>query len=76
MPEGHGLPDPTPGLEKKPNPGSDAAQKMGCNCAVLDNNHGKFAPWPPDGWWIREGCPIHGLPATLAAAAEGLEEME
>jgi len=26
---------------------------------VLDNCHGKFAPWPPDGWWISENCPIH-----------------
>lgn len=39
----------------KPNP----AQKQGCTCAVLDNNHGRFAPWPPDGWWITEGCPLH-----------------
>ena len=25
----------------------------------LDNNHGKHAPWPPDGWWVTEGCPVH-----------------
>lgn len=43
----------------KPNPGSGQARKDGCICAVLDNNHGKFAPWPPDNWWITEGCPVH-----------------
>jgi hypothetical protein len=26
---------------------------------VIDNNHGKWAPHPPDGWWITAGCPIH-----------------
>lgn len=41
------------------NPGSLLAQKNGCTCAVMDNNHGKFAPWPPDGWWITAGCPMH-----------------
>jgi phage tail protein X len=41
------------------NPGSEAARTRGCICAVLDNNHGKFAPWPDDGWWITEGCPVH-----------------
>jgi uncharacterized protein YbdZ (MbtH family) len=49
---------------KKPNPGSDEAVKAGCICAVMDNNHGRFAPWPgkrggPDGWWITAGCPVH-----------------
>lgn len=42
-----------------PNPGSDAARDQGCICAVLDNNRGKRAPWPPDGWWISSGCPVH-----------------
>ncbi len=49
-----------------PNPGSDAARKAGCNCAVMDNNHGRYAPWPadpergmPEGWWITGGCPVH-----------------
>ena len=50
-----------------PNPGSDAAVRAGCLCAVMDNNHGKFPPWPDDGWWITEGCPIH---AARTAAAE------
>ena len=42
-----------------PNPGSDEALQLGCKCAVLDNNHGLYAPWPPDGWWITETCPVH-----------------
>jgi len=44
-----------------PNPGSREALDLGCRCAVLDNNHGRSAPWPPDGWFITEGCPIHHI---------------
>lgn len=44
----------------RPNPGSDEAIELGCICAVLDNNHGKYAPYQPDGWWITAGCPLHG----------------
>lgn len=44
---------------KEPNPGSVEARSKGCVCAVLDNNHGVSPPWPPDGWWITEGCPVH-----------------
>lgn len=44
---------------EKPNPGSEKARLMGCICAVLDNNHGRVAPDPPDGWWITAGCPLH-----------------
>lgn len=43
----------------RPNPGSVEAGKQGCKCAVFDNNHGKFPPWPPSDWWIAEGCPVH-----------------
>jgi hypothetical protein len=46
-------------VDGTPNPGSDAAIKLGCICAVLDNCHGKFAPYPPNGWWITGGCPVH-----------------
>jgi hypothetical protein len=46
-------------IERTPNPGSDAALAQGCICAVLDNCYGKFAPWPPDGWYITAGCPVH-----------------
>jgi hypothetical protein len=42
-----------------PNPGSNAALAAGCLCAVMDNNHGQYPPYPPDGWWITVGCPVH-----------------
>lgn len=58
----------------KPNPGSDAAKEQGCTCATMDNNHGKWAPWPPDGWWITEGCPVHA--AAEAAYNKALAELE
>lgn len=45
-----------------PNPGSHEARDAGCICAVLDNNHGRYAPWPPDGWYITMGCPVHAFP--------------
>lgn len=56
----------------KPNPGSDAAIKAGCTCAVLDNNHGKFPPLldPRDGeplWWMDVDCPLHGAKAIPVA---------
>lgn len=50
-----------------PFPGSDEAIKRGCSCPVLDNNHGKFPPWPASdqmptgGWWINTGCPVHPM---------------
>ena len=46
-------------MTERSNPGSVEAINSGCLCAVLDNNHGRFPPWPPDGWWISEGCPMH-----------------
>lgn len=45
--------------ETVPNPGSDAALNAGCICPVLDNCHGRFPPYPPDGWVIIHGCPVH-----------------
>lgn len=45
--------------EPRPKPGSEAALDAGCLCAVLDNNHGRYPPFPPDGWWITYGCPLH-----------------
>ena len=56
MTEQPGTPDPVP---RTPNPGSDEALSQGCLCAVLDNCHGKVAPYPPDGWYITMGCPVH-----------------
>jgi len=46
-------------MSEVPNPGSPEALLVGCICAVLDNNHGEFAPYPPDEWWITAGCPVH-----------------
>ena len=44
-----------------PNPGSDEALSMGCICAVMDNNHGEYPPFPPTGWFITCGCTVHGF---------------
>jgi len=47
---------PTP-----PPPGSDEAIKLGCRCAVLDNNHGRGA-YIVDGspvYWISGDCALH-----------------
>lgn len=49
-------------MAETPNPGSGEALAQGCLCAVLDNNHGRFAPFPGDGWWITYGCPVHFPP--------------
>lgn len=46
-------------MNDTPNPGSEAARAAGCLCAILDNNHGRFAPHPPDGWWVTQWCPVH-----------------
>lgn len=50
--------------KKIPNPGSDAAIKMGCKCPVLDNGHGSGCGWVgEDGtelFWQSDICPIHG----------------
>lgn len=43
-----------------PNPGSMEARCLGCICPVMDNNSGKRAPWPPNGWYIFPSCPVHG----------------
>lgn len=52
------------GWQGKPNPGSDEAVDLGCKCPRMDNNHGKWAPWGEDGWWIIESCPLHGSVAN------------
>ena len=41
-----------------PNPGSDAALELGCQCPILDNNHGHG--WGASLFWITEDCPLHG----------------
>lgn len=50
-------------MSDMPNPGSEAAQLLGCICPVYDNNCGKYAPRPPDGWWKRMDCRVHGKEA-------------
>lgn len=42
-----------------PNPGSNEAIALGCVCPVLDNNHGLYAPHPPEGFWISGDCKLH-----------------
>lgn len=51
----------------RPNPGSFEAKAQGCTCPTMDNNRGKWPPFPPGtawggtegGWFIVEGCPVH-----------------
>ena len=49
-------------MNTTPNPGSDAAIEAGCTCPVLDNGHGRGVGGNGEkyGWWITEGCPLHG----------------
>lgn len=51
------------------NPGSDEAIKAGCICAVIDNNYGRRAPYPPDHWLLTVGCPVH-LPDHPGASGD------
>ena len=39
------------------NPGSKEAIKAGCQCPVLDNNHGKGFNGQ---FWLNIFCPLHG----------------
>lgn len=57
-----------------PNPGSVEARDAGCICAVLDNNHGKFAPYPPDGWWVTEGCSVHAAGRAVLGETDQPQE--
>lgn len=52
-------------VERRPNPGSEAARHMGCTCPVLDNAHG--AEWMgfTRGYYITEGCPVHDAARVL-----------
>jgi hypothetical protein len=45
---------------KIPNPGSDAAQKKGCLCPVLDNYHGDGYMGRKGVFVMQEDCPLHG----------------
>lgn len=45
-----------------PNPGSDEALQMGCQCPVLDNRYGKGAYKGKEGEFIISfSCPVHGV---------------
>lgn len=45
-------------------PGSDKAIKVGCECPILDNAHGRGA-WGSEGkdaiFWTSGNCPVHGF---------------
>ena len=46
--------------ETIPTPGSREAVHQGCQCAVMDNHHGKGFPWGgTTSFWITQGCPLH-----------------
>ena len=50
-----------------PNPGSDAAIKLGCLCPVMDNAHGRRN----DGlFWIVADCPLHGCGKVAMTEAQ------
>lgn len=66
-----------------PHPGSREALDAGCRCPVLDNNHGRFPPCPPDEngegaqWWITWGCPVHApVPCTLQSGTGTASDLE
>ncbi len=43
----------------KINPGSKKAIKLGCTCAVLDNNYGWGSDFGKGVFFITKGCPVH-----------------
>jgi len=47
---------------KPPNPGSPEAVARGCTCPVMDNCRGAgvMGDGERNGWWMVEGCPLHG----------------
>lgn len=61
-------------MSDTPNPGSDEALEMGCECPVMDNHRGMFAPYPPDGWWMTPGCPVHMDVEPAPVASSGQED--
>lgn len=45
---------------KAPNPGSEAALKLGCSCPVIDNHHGRGRPTHDGYLFIKDpACRIH-----------------
>lgn len=56
-----------------PNPGSDEAVKMGCNCPRMDNGYGKGSY--RDGWIITLSCPVHNVePDDLMSSVVGISQ--
>jgi len=68
-------------MSTTPNPGSEAALKLGCRCPVFDNNHGKWPPFPagedrPEGWYLSVMCPVHATYAPAHGKLRTLWEAE
>lgn len=58
-------------VDRIPNPGSDKAIKMGCTCAVIDNEHGRGMYIDDKGHPVFSydmGCPLHGTQIQEAMA--------
>jgi hypothetical protein len=53
--------EPPAPVIQHPNPGSEAARDAGCICPAFDNNFGLRPPRPPDSWWKRPDCRLHGI---------------
>ena len=60
----------------KPNPGSDAAIKAGCTCAVLDNCHGRGYRMQPGVYVYTEGCPVHRITLSTSTGQSKEEHSE
>jgi hypothetical protein len=68
-------------METLPNPGSAEALRRGCRCPVLDNNHGKWPPFPADegrpaGWYLSVLCPVHARFQRVVPEPYWLEETD
>lgn len=54
-----------------PNPGSLAAQKLGCTCPAMDNARGAGRG---DGtFWVTGGCPLHANNGFLEPGEKAFE---
>lgn len=59
-----------PAPSNKPNPGSDEARALGCECPVIDNSYGRGYRGQPGIFVFNGGCPIHGAAAVEAPTQE------
>ena len=51
-------------MVRVPNPGSDDALNLGCECPVMDNGHGKgcgYGTKEEPAFWVNQGCPLHSV---------------